>query len=810
VNRFFFKLFLRSFIFLAFIASESLFSLVHNHSYKTKNKKRTSAPSNKNNAKKINQHRLNNQKKPIGWSVFQDQLGENCWYFLAKGSIDFNKDVFFDQKSLIKSFFTTYQKIGKETLSIAKLKIQKGYTPFLKKNEKGKTFFSLQNTVPSWVKTIDIHNQKDIVLFKKNKNIEAVKLTLPGFDKSLLIFLLPYSAKPLMDLEANHVKNLNPLLSCQGIVFAPCKHYETKVENGYVKIVAKNEQKPNEQKPIDDLGLKKIPLHHKKNYSSSLIQHKTPIYEKVVDLLSKARGEETLTELSLIESKELVDDTLMGYYRSLAHLCRENFSDALRELDLLNTTEEIELLKSIAKVQEWEKGQKNIKLNKLSSNQIDILNDYPKDLRMVLFPWVAQNLYQKNQFALLEQLLDKKNFSNDPEKQSYFDFYQAMLAFHLGKDMEGTAILERLWKKTSPHVCSRKIKILSEIHWAKKTIKEKKQLVIYLESLRDKQKSNIFEWFLLMDLGNLYEHLEKPSLATAIYSDLISRFAELSSAHGIKKNALKNFYESFNKKKEDQTPLDMVSFYHQYAYLIKNEPISKMIVDIIKKITKSLLDLGLYEDASDFLTDNFTKIHDAIDIKDHLTLAKYCQEAKNYQKSLEILDEMNLESDAIEQNLLNDSNIVKAKNLIALDKKNEGFSLLKKINTDESLKILGDEYLKDLNHDEAASTLSELLDRLTMKNIKNEDRTSDTSNNKEIQQILLKLAICYRFIDDELGLSNLYEGYKDMLKGKKNEGLFNFLTSPQPIDLTTTTQIEEKIKSINSLIKDIDLAYETK
>jgi hypothetical protein len=235
-----------------------------------------------------------------------------------------------------------------------------------------------------------------------------------------------------------------------------------------------------------------------------------------------------------------------------------------------------------------------------------------------------------------------------------------------------------------------------------------------------------------------------------------------------------------------------------------------MIVDIIKKITKSLLDLGLYEDASDFLTDNFTKIHDAIDIKDHLTLAKYCQEAKNYQKSLEILDEMNLESDAIEQNLLNDSNIVKAKNLIALDKKNEGFSLLKKINTDESLKILGDEYLKDLNHDEAASTLSELLDRLTMKNIKNEDRTSDTSNNKEIQQILLKLAICYRFIDDELGLSNLYEGYKDMLKGKKNEGLFNFLTSPQPIDLTTTTQIEEKIKSINSLIKDIDLAYETK
>ena len=744
----------------------------------------------------------------VPWCIFEGDASNNQWYAVAKGNLTLGH-IKFIGASALKAKSISYQKMSKDVLTILELTLKPGFYPFLHSANKGNVTLSLgqRPIVPIEEPSIELSNQQ--FSFKKTPKMQALKLRLPAFDTSLLLFMTPFPLRPKNMSKVEDQDKATILTSNQGIVFALKTNHQTKVVNGKIELIPEIIEK-------DTAKTKKSEAHTNDNYAGkdhgsteggsgnqleqiyTLLQKTMPRYQKIIDYLSLGQAEESLGEIKVI--REGQDEVFLRYYRALAHLCRQHFGDANKELAHLNSTVEIELLRKIARMQELERGQQVIQLEPLKLVHLRVLAQYPKALRFRFFPWIAEILYRNKQYLLLNELLNSQNM--DPKhlsNQAYFDLYKRLLALHQGKSGESQQIFERLTQQKPADAYPSIIRFRASIELSKMTIVDPEKLSKAFDELRDRQKGNIFEWDLLNELTQLYILIDKPHLAIVIYNELLGRFPSLSDQEKFKEKANSAFIQVFEKKTLPQDSIHEIAFYYQFHHLLKDEG---RHLSILEKVVQNLGDLGLIADAAELFDTVLARYPHIVSPSQLLQLGKLHLKANHPKQSLGVVErlEKHIEHDESFKELMKEIGLLKAEVFFALNQEAQAVSILNSLGSYEGIYRLAQHYFDQEEYKKSAASWAMVLQKIDRRPL------GDELAKHNIQKIeaIFKLGLSYRFCNDEIGLLSLSLGQEKFMKDQGAVGeVFHFLTSPEPLSIQNYNEIEEKIKSVSQLIPNI-------
>lgn len=494
--------------------------------------------------------------------------------------------------------------------------------------------------------------------------------------------------------------------------------------------------------------------------------------------IALGEGNEAIQTILLLEkehpkfSKSFTYQAILG----IAQCLSQRYTQSLQTLASLPNTPEINLWRTLSKSQIDEQAI-------FETNAIDILKEYPSNLRDYILSKIIPHLFESRQIKLLKAIF-KDIPSQTKNTQTVITFYKAMYTFTFEDQEQGYKLLLPIAKNETSQpmpfefITEARLETFFHEHGNDPI----DTIIAELDILRTQARGHDVEVKICL---KLIEQLEKKKNYPAIIEllqDLSARFKKFDISIGF--HQLLSYYleKFFITDSSDTPPTKVISLFVKYNDLISHyyiyESIAAHVASLYEKV--DLLDKAVL-----LLTDvaaKTTNINKKAQYQ--LKIGKLYVQNEKPEAAINLLTKIYPQ---LEEQYQKSATTILAKAYCQKKDYHKAIHWLQHHPNKKNLRQIADIYIEQENYPHIVNSLRDYLSILT----------NDDDDNRELA--LIQLAAAYHIQKKSAQLKELYETHKEFMQGRKNEDIFAMFCRPHAEHLQTPQDAYNYIHDGNTL-----------
>jgi hypothetical protein len=505
--------------------------------------------------------------------------------------------------------------------------------------------------------------------------------------------------------------------------------------------------------------------------------------EKAWVEVALARGTEALIQVDFMKKnyKGVCLSPLFLALEGMAHFLKKDFDKAIEAFDLVTETEEMVILKMLARAEQ----NLMVPYNAVLKKALSIFSDYPPFLRSVVLESLLRLLAAFGDFGSVESVINSTHLiGSDLRLKAVFDYFRAHMLIKAGSTEQGVDILREMVASSArrhiPLDIKQEVDVALVFHGLNNNSLSVENGIKLLSEARFRLRSGPVEYRTVRKLIDLLEIQKRYQEMLELANFLQSNYTERALLERMDLKLKKFLLDFFKQDLSKVSPLKILSLYEQYRDLIPSNEEGDKLINII---ADEFVSIDLLENAAHILTKwGVQKKTPEERNKILLRVAEIFISDKKYESALAILESMKDLSPDHSHKIV----ILKARCLSNLSRSIEALNLLKDSKSPEHRHLMVEIYMDYKRWGDAASQaliLSELLEG---------DKSKDLKKNA-----FLTASIATYLGEDRNKLSQLSKIAPDFVKEDKQ---FQYLTrDPLKIEASRTnvqSHLEEGQKVI--------------
>jgi len=429
----------------------------------------------------------------------------------------------------------------------------------------------------------------------------------------------------------------------------------------------------------------------------------------------------------------------------------------------------------------------------------DYISKYPPIFRQRLSIVAADRSIAAKEFNTALKIFDTLQEDKQVEAIStYINFLLAKISSDTGQDDEA----EKMWDKLAEDYKRPFVKANAEfarIIWGMDKEKlTKSEAADRLERLRLGWRGDGLELKVLTLLGDIYSEKKDYINAMRVWHGAIQSFPNTAAALTMTRRMQEAFIAMFNGGLSDELPtLEALALYYEYR---SYTPSGNTGDELMERLADRLISVDLLDQATALL-EHQMKFQVEKEKRSRVGAKLATIHLLNHEpkKALQALQDSVYGENSLLLKLYR--NRLTAESMIAMGESDRALLTLGQDNSDEAERLRVDVYWRERDWTKIINSVEGILKRRT-------DNTAPITLDES--ELLLKLSLAYVFSDDPAQLKFLRDYFGPLMAKNPNEGIFEFVTSPD-IALTTRNfdQVMEKLSKTRSFIDTYNARIQT-